>query len=287
MWFIYTFQEQISSFASKTDNATWNKSDFLKMCIPVPQLERWEEVAKQYEECIQVKERLDGLLSRVNSICNRVLSIDYQNYQAKDVPISKVLDCHGGNIGLTEKEIYQRMFVEGQRYEVLSASTSNNTKLGNIPKDNLNGRTLKVLEDKEGIVVIRKGKAGLAYYREEGKYALTDDAYFLTIRNDCEYDVNLRWLIPQYRQTFLDYSSSSDNGTWNMSNFFSSVKVDIPSYEEQLILVERYENLALLQTKLENVLMKVDQPPYKADSYLIKDSKKGKCRRSGTFDTTT
>ena len=39
------------------------------------------------------------------------------------------------------------------------------------------------------------------------------------------------------------YSSSADNGTWNMTGFFEHTKVDIPSQKEQDDIVANYENL--------------------------------------------
>jgi restriction endonuclease S subunit len=259
LWFICVFQQKVYEFASKTDNATWNKSDFLKLSISMPQKEEIECVARIYDECLKIKERVNVLLSRINSLKKRALLVDYQKYQVKDSPVSNILDCYGGNTGLTEKEIYQTILTEGQRYKVLSASTSEETQLGSIPKVNLNGRELEVLEDKEGILVIRKGKAGITFYHEKGKYTLTDDAYFLTIKESCEYDISLKWLISQYRQIFFEYSSSSDNGTWNMTGFFKNVKIDIPSYEEQLELVKTYDYLESLQTKIEGIQVKIAQ----------------------------
>ncbi len=259
LWFICVFQQKVYEFASKTDNATWNKSDFLEMSISIPPKNEIERVAKFYDENLQIKEGVNVLLSRINSLKKRTLSVDYQNYQVKDSPVSNILDCYGGNTGLTEKEIYQRIITEGQRYKVLSASTSEETQLGSIPKVNLNGRELEVLEDKEGILVIRKGKAGSTFYHEKGKYTLTDDAYFLTIKEDCEYDISLKWLIAQYRQMFFEYSSSSDNGTWNMTGFFKNVKIDIPSYEEQLELVKIYDYFELLQIRIEGIQTKIAQ----------------------------
>ncbi len=259
LWFICVFQQKVYEFASKTDNATWNKSDFLEMSFSIPLKNEIERVAKLYNENLQIKERVNVLLSRINSLKKRTLSVDYQNYQVKDIPVSNILDCYGGNTGLTEKEIYQTIITEGQRYRVLSASTSKKTQLGSIPKVYLNGRELEVLEDKEGILVIRKGKAGITFYHEKGKYALTDDAYFLTIKKDCEYDISLKWLISQYRQMFFKYSSSSDNGTWNMTGFFKNVRIDIPSYEEQFELVKEYDYLELLQTRIEGIQAKIAQ----------------------------
>ena len=259
LWFICVFQQKVYEFASKTDHATWSKSDFLEMSISIPPKEEIEHATKLYDECLQIKEKLNVLLSRINSLKKRTLSVDYQNYQARDIPISKILDYQGGNTGLTQQEIYQRILTKGQRYKVLSASTSEETELGSITKCFINGKQLKVLEDKEGILVIRKGKAGVTYYYGKGKYTLTDDAYFLTVKADCEYAFSLKWLITQYRQAFFDKSSSSDNGTWNMTGFFKDVYIDIPSYAEQLELAKKSDYLELLKTKAEGSLTKIDQ----------------------------
>ena len=258
-FFSIFFEKQLREASLSEGSKTLTPNMLKSMDFDIPQYDVQNEIMLEIRPLLKAKENINNLLLRINSIKERVLSVDYQNYQEKDVPISKILECHGGNTGLTEKEIYQRILTEGQRYEVLSASTSEETQLGSIPKCLLHGREIKVLEDKEGILVIRKGKAGTIYYREKGKYTLTDDAYFLTIKENCEYDVNLKWLISQYRQTFVDYSSSSDNGTWNMTGFFNNVEIDIPSYEDQLELAKNYDCLELLQAKIEDILRKIDQ----------------------------
>jgi hypothetical protein len=83
----------------------------------------------------------------------------YNHYQAQQVPISSILDCMSGNSGLTEEFIYQQSLRDGKRYTVLSSSTEEDTKMGEIPLCELNGKPLKVFEQKEGLLVIRNGKA--------------------------------------------------------------------------------------------------------------------------------
>lgn len=168
-------------------------------------------------------------------------------FQVKDYPISKILDCLSGNSGLTEQVIYQNICIEGERYLVLSSSTEEGTKLGQIPICDVKGRTLKVFENKEGILVIRNGKAGTTFFLEKGKYAITDHAYILVLKDNCPYQVSIKWLMYQYRWRFLEYASSSDNGTWNMTGFFDEVTVDIPSVEKQNQLVEVYERIEEFQ----------------------------------------
>jgi restriction endonuclease S subunit len=256
-FFSLFFQKQLQEASISEGSKTLTPTMIESMDFDIPQYDVQKKIMLEIRPLLKVKGKVQNLLLRMNSIRERALSIEYRNYQAKDIPISDILDCYGGNTGLTGKEIYQRILTEGQRYEVLSASTSEGTQLGSIPKCHLNRRELEVLEDKEGILVIRKGKAGITYYRAKGKYALTDDAYFLTVKEDCKYDVNLKWLIAQYRQIFIEYSSSSDNGTWNMTGFFENVKIDIPSYEYQLELAKKYDCLELLQTKIESVSLKI------------------------------
>lgn len=187
----------------------------------------------------------------------QVTNAKNDSFQVRDFPISKVVDCLSGNQGLTEQAIYQNIVVEGDRYLVLSSSTEEETRLGKIPICEIRGRTLKVFENREGILVIRNGKAGTAFYLEKGKYAITDHAYILVLKNDCPYQVSLKWLMYQYRWKFLEYSSSSDNGTWNMTGFFKDVNVDISSYVKQLELVQTYEKIENLEQRIESVLRSI------------------------------
>ena len=54
--------------------------------------------------------------------------------------------------------------LEGLRYPVLSSSTIEETRLGEIPMCDIDGKKLKVFEDREGILVIRNGKAGTVFF---------------------------------------------------------------------------------------------------------------------------
>jgi hypothetical protein len=91
---------------------------------------------------LEAKEKIVNFLSRIKFIKERVLSVEYQNYQAKDIPISKVLNCYRGNTGLTEEGIYQKILLEEQRYEVLSSSTKEDTRMGKVPICSINGKNL-------------------------------------------------------------------------------------------------------------------------------------------------
>jgi len=176
---------------------------------------------------ISIKEKLETY------IVQKELWINNFRYQAENIPISQVISYVSGNSGLTEETIYTALNRDGQRFEVLSSATEARTKMGFVPKYELEGKLLKTFENKEGLLVARNGKAGTTRYLHKGFYTINDHAYILCVRDSCPYNINLKWLSIQYKKEFLNYSSSSDNGTWNMTGFFKGVKIDIPEIEEQ------------------------------------------------------
>ena len=128
-------------------------------------------------------------------------------------------------------------------YPLLSSATEERTMMGVVPKCKINNKDLKVFEGNEGLLVTRNKKAGQTRYLAEGAYTINDHAYILFNREDSKYYINLKWLAIQYRSQFLMYSSSSDNGTWNMTGFFEHTKLDIPSKKERDDIVLSYEKL--------------------------------------------
>ena len=193
-----------------------------------------------------IKIKLDALAAikeKYYSTLSKELIAEYKEYQGKDVEIKKCIDYMSGNSGLTEEYIYHTLQMEGQKYPVLSSATEERTMMGVVPKCKINNKDLKVFEGKEGLLVTRNGKAGQTRYLAEGAYTINDHAYILFNREDSKYYINLKWLAIQYRSQFLMYSSSADNGTWNMTGFFEHTKLDIPSKKEQDDIVTSYEKL--------------------------------------------
>ncbi len=62
----------------------------------------------------------------------------------------------------------------------------------------------------------------------------------------------------QYRHKFFEFTSSADNATWNKTGFFENVKIDIPSYPEQLQVIKEYDNLEMLEEKLKQSITRID-----------------------------
>lgn len=223
-----------------------------------------EYYIRPYEPSYLDKAELMSELSNMHTLLPKInlaqlakdienFSLTYTHYQAKAVPISKVIDKMSGNSGLTEEFIYHAMQNKGEKYTVLSSATEDRTKMGEIPMCTINNKPLKVFEGQEGLLVTRNGKAGQTRYLPSGRYTINDHAYILFVKEDAPYAVDLRWLAIQYRTEFLQFASSSDNGTWNMTGFFKQVKIDIPDIEEQKSLVDIYDKLTYVQDILSNL----------------------------------
>jgi hypothetical protein len=259
-WLRLQYRQQFLEYASSSDNGTWNMTGFFKnVKIDISSYEKQLKIVSVYELLEQYENQTLQLLDKINRTSANQLAHTYSKYQANDVPISHVIGSISGNSGLTELFIYQKSQYNGKKYTVLSSSTEENTKMGEIPMCELNGKPLNVFENNEGLLVIRNGKAGTTKYLPKGDYTINDHAYILYVLKDCPYKISLKWLRLQYRQQFLEYASSSDNGTWNMTGFFQNTRIDIPAIEEQLAVEKIYTRLETIETKLRRIDSQINQ----------------------------
>ena len=267
-FFAIFFQNRLKALSVSGGSKTLSKAQLNEFEFSLPDIVEQRRLVDLYQE---VTDRLSTALKKYDAILgllNKQVSMDYEDYQARDIPINRCIACTSGNSGLTEELIYLHSWEAGERYEVLSASTSTNTAMGSIPMCKIpspSGRQnlLKTFCNTEGLLVVRKGKAGGTRYLPKGHYAINDDAYILSVKEDCPYMLDLRWLAIAYKSEFLSYSSSADNGTWNKTGFFSEVSIDIPSIEEQRKIVavvkiaEKYSyKLRYVQRRLNDLLCK-------------------------------
>lgn len=169
--------------------------------------------------------------------------VEYSKYQARDVPASVLMGVVSGNSGLTEEYIYSLLLHSGERkYRLLTGSmdVENAIRIHQCQHPKNADRLINVYSG-EAIHVVRKGKAGHVNYLKSGHYTLNDDAYLLIDKGDHGYRLSLKWLALAHKQLFQEYSSNSDNGTWNMGGFFEHATFDVPAYEEQELLVSQSE----------------------------------------------
>ena len=144
----------------------------------MPSKETQDRVIEVIKPLIPKIELLYQIEEKITDVTQKQLSINYNKYQARNINIDKCIGYLSGNTGLTEEFLYNNIDLTGDRYKILSSATQEENMLGEVPMCKINGKDLKVFsEHKEGLLVIRKGKAGKTVYIEPGLYTLNDDAY--------------------------------------------------------------------------------------------------------------
>lgn len=257
-FFVYFYETELRNESVSEGSKTLTLDQIYNLDFDVPDYVTQKGIMSQIKPLLEKKRLIEQALQNINITKDKFFSNLYKKYQAKSIAIFQVIDYLSGNSGLTERVIYQKMQQDGKRYAVLSSSTEAYTKMGELPKCDINGKLLKVFENNEGLLVVRNGKAGTTMYLQKGDYTINDHAYILFVKDDCPYKINLKWLSIQYKADFLSYSSSSDNGTWNMSGFFQNVIIDIPEYNEQLAVIKEYERLEWYENGFKEIHNKIE-----------------------------
>lgn len=255
-FFALFFEKKLINLSVSDGSKTLSLKQIYSLDFEIPDKKIQDEFVYLTRPLFEKREQITRLINRINSIKDKIISYEYHEYQATDVNSSVVFDYMGGNSGLTEDYLYSQISRSNNRkYKVLTGSINimDVQLIHQCLNPNNPSKQIKVFFG-EGIHVVRKGKAGCVSYLPNGHYTLNDDAYILYLKDDCKYKVSLKWIIAQYRKTFLEYSSSSDNSTWNMTGFFKNITIDIPSHDEQMEIVKEYDKLE----KLENIMKQMD-----------------------------
>lgn len=146
----------------------------------------------------------------------------------------------GGNSGLTEEFIYYNQpKSEKDAVKVYSGSTISSYNLKSVSKNSFivkNGvkKPLKRFNG-QGIVIVRKGRAGFLTLVHENDYTINDDAYILNVKKKYTNDINLLFILHHIKGVAKECVSSSGKGknaTFNKTLFEESY-INIPKIEEQ------------------------------------------------------
>lgn len=263
-WLAMQYRTEFLSYSSSSANGTWNKTGFFQnVKLDIPQLAEQKRIIKTIDAANKLLDNIQEIKKSIQKLLETQLSAEYKRIEETNVSIKYVLDCLSGNSGLTSELIYGMLQTKGKKYTVLSGATTDEKLLGEIPLCNINGKVINVFDNKEGLLIVRKGKAGTIKFIPKGNYTINDDAYILSIKDAYKEKVDLKWLSICYKQAFMDYASSSDNGTWNKTGFFNNVCIDIPALSEQKKIVSLYydtytnlECLEILEKKIIDLIQK-------------------------------
>lgn len=256
-FFSLFMQNHYKALSVSDGSKTLSLSQIYSDDFSLPSKETQDRVIEMIETVMPKVDYLIRLRENLDSILQKHLSIAYKKYQKRNIRIKDCIDHSGGTAGLTEEFIYSTLLIPGEKYKVRSSSTSDDTLIGYVPQCKIGDSDIKINARSETLLVARNGNAGQAEYLVNERYAINDHAYILFVKEDCPYRIHLKWLSIQYREEFLSYASSSDNGTWNMTGFFNHVVIDIPDYDEQLKIVRLYEKAEIIKSKINQLTDKL------------------------------
>lgn len=258
-YFAVFFQNFYRSLSVSDGSKTLSLNQIYSEEIELPPYNIQLNIIGSIRKPLQRLKILIDLKRQYLDLLEKEIAFEYKAYQAHNIPICECIDYISGSSSFTEEKNYLRLCDEGIGYKLLTGATNQKNEIVVLNRE-LNK---SIFVDNFGLLVTRKGKAGYTTFLKPGKYALNDDAYILYQKSDSKYEIDLKWLSIQYRTTFLEYASSSDNGTWNMTGFFKHTIIDIPHMSEQkrvVMLFERLEqridSIEALEYKFNGVLSK-------------------------------
>jgi len=259
-WFLFTHNQLFLKHrkGDKEGQSLLNKTILENVKFNLPEdIEYQKRVADKYESLINKKINLISLVMKLSSLRARPFSF-VGGLKVNQESVNRIFDLVSGNSGLTEEYIYSS--IQNAKREIFFLSGSLNEtpiRIPLMPHPKKDGN-LEYLKEEEGILVIRKGKAGTIRFLPKNNYATNDDAYILFLRKEFKGKINLKWLIHEYGNLFLKYSSSSDNGTWNKGSFFNEAKIKVISKENQDKISSYYDRINCLRNYLVLILMRID-----------------------------
>jgi len=258
-WFSMKFNPLFSNLINREGLSTIPLKIIEKTELEIPKKVVQDKEEKSYQILLDTYFKLKELSNKIKLLSQKDLIIS-KKFNGGESPASDIFEFISGNSGLTEEFIYSRMNLnESKRYKILSSSTMDRTYMGEIPLCKLpNGRELNFFEDKEGILVIRNGKAGKLIYLPKGNYTLNDHAYILSLNKKYQGRIILEWILYQYQNLFYEFSSSSDNGTWNKTAFLENAQIKIIPIDKQKTIIKSFSEVNDLMIRINKSILKIE-----------------------------
>ncbi len=280
LWFICVFQSRVYEFSSKSDNATWNKSDFLTMAVSIPRTEEIAEIAQLYEDCLNIMGKAQGISSRIAEL--RAKSIDTIKVASKgEVSINKVLAYVSRNDSLSEEGIYHHLPDKHDKEPIQVLSGSNKNLFYGKVNSAFSG--IHILNNKSGLHVVSRGCAGKITFLPVGKYATNTNAFLFYllpelmaeagVTNVEQEDIYLIFLGIYLQPIFYGASSESDLSVFPLTYLMSKMEIPLFVYGEQMRdMVEKYSVIDKYENRLDSILGRLDSLLHKQISLASKDS---------------
>ncbi|MBW4862708.1 MAG: hypothetical protein KZY55_08065 [Paeniclostridium sp.] len=256
-YYIYRYQYEVYSYSTKNDNATWSKTAFFKYSkIDEFNIEDIYKIVDRYEKCEKYRKKIDEIDNTLEELMGKTISVDTENIKSK-VVLNEVLSYISRNDILSEEGIYRFCPKGDKTIDVLSGS------IKDIYYGKIDYYTPKIhkLENRQGIHIVTRGKAGRLTFLEKGTYATNTNAFILYIDKDKWSNLNitseeeekvfLEYLIIYLQPIFLDVSSNSDVSVFPLTNMMNSFLIPEFRFNEDMV---KYTNLYYKSKKIKQVL---------------------------------
>ena len=245
-WFILKYQNYVFSFASQTDNATWNKTNFFKYGkIEI----NFDNISSELGKLIDFDN-----INKLNS--KYIASIEHfykkpiiLNVGKKEYPIANFLNYVSRNDCLSEEGIYlmQAGFKEDSEKIAVISGNSVAKIYGYVPISS----DLHYLKDKSCLVCVTRGNAGKLTFLPKGVYATNTNAMILYIKsevlntlniaNEEEEECYLRFLKLCLQAKFTNYASSSDLSVFPMSKAVEDISMHFPKFNQEVMEIAKID----------------------------------------------
>ena len=264
-YFIYIYQHEVYKYATKSDNATWNKTKFFENClIEMIDVNNMSQIIELYEKCDYYRNYISDLTCEINEVINKSIAVELKGVE-EQIALEKVLDYVSRNDSLSEEGIYN-FYPKGDRtIDVLSGS------IKNIYYGKIDYYTPKIhkLENKQAIHLVTRGKAGKLTYINKGTYATNTNAFLLyikesrwkefNIKNEKDEEVYLKFLIIYLQPYFYDVCSNSDVSVFPLTNVMKNFLIPKFMYNDEMkkcIMI--YNKAKQLQNILEDSRKRIE-----------------------------
>lgn len=257
-WFFFRFGNYFKNIVQGEGVQHFTQQIYSTIELDIPKLKEQEKELEDYLKIYNLNHSISDILYKIESLFKKNFSLDEEkDYYEKST--SEVFDITSGNSGLTEEYLYEKIMEPNRNINFLVGSVKiEPIKIPLIKHPKKDTEKINFIEKKEGLLVIRKGKAGLIKYLPIGNYATNDDAYLLSINKEFHEKVILKWISYAYKGLFLEFSSSSDNGTWNKTAFIKQGLIFIIPIFKQERMLEYYRRLEDIKEKALSLERKID-----------------------------
>jgi hypothetical protein len=181
--------------------------------------------------------------------------------ELNNIPIGDVLEYVSRNDSLSEEGIYNfnPQSIDEKTVTVLSGSTDS-IYFGEI---STNTPKIHKLENRQGLMVVSRGKAGKLFYLKKGTYATNTNAFILYLKDDfktnieittdLEEEIYLKLLLIYLEPIFINLSSSSDVSVFPLTKIFKNLEIP------QFPMNKKYKDISLIYSQVMLIREYVDK----------------------------